>query len=219
MPDREAVELFLQEASEHLQYLREYVGVLQEITPKREDMERLYIAAHTLSGTSGSYGYTKFSEVAGKLAHGCQYALNAPLGEDLHGPLTEFLSDGISVLETDLLEISDTGNENVEDISVFKERYRFAFPTEPPPLNLAQPEPPERFASTEDREPPVAAATGSYFDALPGDDEVPGEILEFFQPEAEEHLQVVSDCLISLEGNNNPEEINKLFRAIHTVKG
>ena len=38
-PDREAVELFLQEASEHLQYLREYVGVLQEITPKREDME------------------------------------------------------------------------------------------------------------------------------------------------------------------------------------
>ena len=97
-PDREAVELFLQEASEHLQYLREYVGVLQEIEPKREDMERLYISAHTLSGTSGSYGYTKFSEVAGKLAHVFQYALNASLGEDLHGPLTEFLSDGISVL-------------------------------------------------------------------------------------------------------------------------
>jgi len=47
---------------------------------------------------------------------------------------------------------------------------------------------------------------------------VPDEILEFFQPEAEEHLQVVSDCLISLEGNNNPEEINKLFRAIHHGK-
>ena len=78
-PDREAVELFLQEASEHLQYLREYVGVLQEIEPKREDMERLYISAHTLSGTSGSYGYTKFSEVAGKLAHVFQYALNASL--------------------------------------------------------------------------------------------------------------------------------------------
>ncbi|HXX99746.1 MAG TPA: response regulator, partial [Candidatus Limnocylindrales bacterium] len=61
--------------------------------------------------------------------------------------------------------------------------------------------------------------TGSYFDALPTDDEVPDEILEFFQPEAEEHLQIVSDCLLSLEGNNNPEEINRLFRAIHTVKG
>jgi chemotaxis protein histidine kinase CheA len=39
-----------------------------------------------------------------------------------------------------------------------------------------------------------------------------------FQPEAEEHLQIVSDCLLSLETNHSPEEINKLFRAIHTVR-
>jgi chemosensory pili system protein ChpA (sensor histidine kinase/response regulator) len=137
----------------------------------------------------------------------------------LHGPLTEFLSDGISLLENDLLEISDTGKENLEDIAAFKERYRFAFPTEPPPLNYPQPEARGRFTDEIPNENAVAAATGSYFDALPTDDEVPDEILEFFQPEAEEHLQIVSDCLISLEGNNNPEEINKLFRAIHTVKG
>ena len=218
MPDHEAVELFLQEASEHLQYLREYVSVLQEISPRREDLERLYISAHTLSGTSASYGFPRFSEIASKLAHVFQYAMNAPLGDDLHGPLTEFLSDGISVLETDLLEISDTGKESFDDIAAFKERYRFAFPTEPPPLNLPQAQSyPSPAAAPE--ETVVAAATGSYFDALPVDDEVGDEILEFFQPEAEEHLQVVSDCLISLEGNNNPEEINKLFRAIHTVKG
>jgi chemosensory pili system protein ChpA (sensor histidine kinase/response regulator) len=228
MPDREAVELFLQEASEHLQYLREYVGVLQEVSPRREDMERLFIAAHTLKGTSASYGFPRFSELAGKLAHVFQYALNAPLGDDLHGPLTEFLSDGISLLENSLLEISDNGQENIEDIAAFKERYRFAFPPEPPPLNLAVPSTNE-YAIAQDK--PIASAvdldpmplqtglTGSYFDALPSDDEVPDEILEFFQPEAEEHLQVVSDCLLSLEGNNNPEEINRLFRAIHTVKG
>ncbi len=217
--DREAVELFLQEASENLQYLREYVSVLQDVEPRREDLERLYISAHTLSGTSASYGFPRFSEIAGKLAHVFQYALNATLGSDLHGPLTEFLSDGISLLETVLLEISDTGKESIDDIAVFKERYRFAFPTEPPPLNLSQPEVRERFVVEELDGPITAAATGSYFDALPLDEEVPDEILEFFQPEAEEHLQVVSDCLISLEGNNNPEEINKLFRAIHTVKG
>ncbi len=137
MPDREAIEMFLQEASEHLQYLREYVSVLQEISPRKEDLERLYISAHTLSGTSASYGFPRFSEIAAKLAHVFQYALNAPLGDDLHGPLTEFLSDGISLLETDLLEISDTGKESIEDIAAFKERYRFAFPTEPPPLNLS----------------------------------------------------------------------------------
>jgi chemosensory pili system protein ChpA (sensor histidine kinase/response regulator) len=215
MPDREAVEVFLQEASEHLQYLREYVSVLQEVDPRREDLERLYIAAHTLAGTSGSYGFPRFSEVAGKLAHVFQYAQNATLGDDLHGPLTEFLSDGISVLETDLLEISDTGEETVEDIAAFKERYRFAFPVESAPPSYAPPAAPADEAVAE----PEVAFTGSYFDFLPADDDVPDEILEFFQPEAEEHLQVVSDCLISLEGNNNPDEINRLFRAIHTVKG
>ena len=221
MPDREAVEMFLQEAAEHLQYLREYVSVLQEIAPRREDLERLYISAHTLSGTSASYGFPRFSEIASKLAHVFQYALNATLGDDLHGPLTEFLSDGISLLETDLLEISDTGKENIEDIAAFKERYRFAFPTEPPPLNYPERQGYEPVEAADAQQEPevVAAATGSYFDALPEDDEVAAEILEFFQPEAEEHLQVVSDCLLSLEGNNNPEEINKLFRAIHTVKG
>jgi len=219
MPDREAVEMFLQEAAEHLQYLREYVSVLQEISPRREDLERLYISAHTLSGTSASYGFPRFSEIGAKLAHVFQYALNASLGDDLHGPLTEFLSDGISLLETDLLEISDTGKESVDDIAAFKERYRFAFPTEPPPLNYPQPQAYAEPGKALAKETVVSAATGSYFDALPVDDEVAEEILEFFQPEAEEHLQVVSDCLISLEGNNNPEEINKLFRAIHTVKG
>jgi len=217
--EREGVELFLQEASEHLQYLREYVSVLQEVEPRHEDLERLYIAAHTLGGTSASYGFPRFSEIAGKLAHVFQYSLNATLGSDLHGPLTEFLSDGISLLENDLLEISDTAKENLEDIAAFKERYRFAFPTEPPPLNYSQPDSRGHFAAEAEEEPIAAAATGSYFDALPVDDEVAEEILEFFQPEAEEHLQIVSDCLISLEGNNNPEEINKLFRAIHTVKG
>jgi len=119
-PDREAVELFLQEASDHLQYLREYVSVLQEVEPRREDLERLYISAHTLSGTSASYGFPRFSEIAAKLAHIFQYALHAPLGEDLHGPLTEFLSDGISLLETTLLEISDMGQENTEEVAAFK---------------------------------------------------------------------------------------------------
>ncbi len=221
VPEREAVETFLQEAAEHLQCLREYVGVLQDHEPRREDVERLYISAHTLSGTSASYGYPRFSEVAAKLAHVFQYALSVSLGSDLHGPLTEFLSDGISLLETDLLEISDTGNEVVDDIAAFKDRYRFAFPVEAARFGIPESaaDLSQGSASADNSEIAEAAETGSYFDSLPTDDEVPEEILEFFQPEAEEHLQIVSDCLISLEGSNNPEEINKLFRAIHTVKG
>jgi len=218
-PQREGMELFLQEASEHLQYLREYVGVLQEIGPRHEDLERLYIAAHTLGGTSASYEFPGFAEIASKLSHVFQYAMNAPLGDDLHGPLAEFLSDAISLLETDLLQISDVGSETIDEIHAFKERYSFAFREAAVKTTYASPAQAAVSSVPATHLVTTASATGSYFDLLPPDDDVPNEILEFFQPEAEEHLQIVSDCLISLEGNNNSEEINKLFRAIHTLKG
>jgi chemosensory pili system protein ChpA (sensor histidine kinase/response regulator) len=217
MPEREAVEVFLQEASEHLQLLREYTSVLQDTEPRREDLERLYIAAHTLAGTSASYGFPHFSQVAGKLAHVYQYAMNATLGAEVHGPLTEFLSDAISLLESDLLEISDTGHECREDVAAFKERYGFAFQGEME--RPAWQEPPAEPAAPPIAEPAEGAATGSYYDALPQDDDVAQEVLDFFVPEADEHLQVISDCLLSLEGTHNPDEVNRLFRAIHTIKG
>ena len=44
-------------------------------------------------------------------------------------------------------------------------------------------------------------------------------MLEFFVPEVEEHIQAVTDCLLSLEANPNPEDIHRLFRAMHTIKG
>src|SRR4029077_14485780 len=100
--NQESLNVFLQEASEHLQFLREYSGILQDPLPRPEDVERLYIAAHTLSGTSASYGFPLFSEIAGRLAHVFQYARNASLGPETQGPLTEFLADAITVLEFDL---------------------------------------------------------------------------------------------------------------------
>ena len=222
-PNRESVEIFLQEASEHLQYLREYSGMLQEPHTKPEDLEKLYIAAHTLAGTSASYGFPQFSEVAAKMAHIFHYAMNATLTADMHGPLTEFISDAISVLEFDLLQISSSGVETVDDITAFKQRYSFAFPAAPSESASASD---NEYGSTSDGSIPrtdqvaqETAAAISYTDNLPKDGEVPDEVLEFFIPEAEEHLQVVTECLLLLEANSTAEDINRLFRAMHTVKG
>src|SRR6202023_1756291 len=70
-------------------------------------------------------------------------------------------------------------------------------------------------------EEPAAAAqpTYSYVDHLPQDSDAPGEVLEFFVPEAEEHLQAFTECLLALEANPNAEDITRLFRSMHTVKG
>ena len=145
-PGQEFVELFLQEASEHLQFLREYSGILQDPYPVPDDVERLYISAHTLGGTSASYGYPLFSEVAGKLAHIFQYAMNATITPDAAGPLVEFISEGIAVLESNLLMISANAIEAVEEINAFKEKYPFAFQQavteqEQQPVEYAAPEP------------------------------------------------------------------------------
>ncbi len=215
-PGQESTELFLQEASENLQYLREYSGLLQEPQTKVEDLERLYIASHTLAGTSASYGFPQFSEVAAKMAHIFHYAMNAALTPDMHGPLTEFISDAISVLEFDLLQISSSGSETSSDIAAFKQRYAFAFPAAPSAEASAD----ERVESVGEGEPiPTIFPGASLADALPQDGEVPDEVLEFFIPEAEEHLQSVTECLLALEGHPNADDINRLFRSMHTVKG
>lgn len=314
----EMIELFLAEASEHLQFLREYSGILQDPYPLYEDIERLYISAHGVAGTGGTYGYEFFQEVAGKLAHIFQYAMNATISPEATAPLVEFIYEAIAVLESDLIMVSASGVESVDDIAAFKQRYPFAFQAPPPAMDApteqphapapearpaAAPEqarpatpsvpssappaaPPMRRAT--DRVPsaqptaapvaptaaPVAAAPNTaklpasstpLADAAPPaaparlpisaqppvspqpvpapqlspapkppaaakisidrvpelevDDPIPAEVLEFFVPEVEEHLQAITDCLLALEANPNTEDIHRLFRAMHTIKG
>lgn len=239
-PGAEFVEVFLQEASEHLQFLREYSGILQDPYPVPEDIHRLYISSHTLEGSSGSYGYPLFREIASKLSHIFQYAMNAVIAPDASAPLVEFISEAIAVLESDLLMISANGVENGEEIAAFKERYPFAFdPVQAAPeaaeeyvapvtlratpelplaelhaISQVQPEP-----LTESSVQSAPVLDRSELPDLEPDGEVPAEILEFFVPEAEEHLQVVQECLLALESSSDPETINRLFRAMHTVKG
>ncbi|HEY2170142.1 MAG TPA: response regulator [Candidatus Angelobacter sp.] len=220
------MEIFLQEASERLQFLREYSGILQDAYPRQEDVERLHIAAHTLAGTSASYGFPLFAEISGKLAHIFQYAMNATIAADAAGPLVEFISEAVALLESDLIMISTNGVESGEDIGIFKQRYPFAFQTS------AVPQQEERLQPTSSGSTSAAAAEKSDsileasapvaeipYEPLPADGEVPAEVLEFFVPEAEEHLQVITHCLLSLETNPSSEQIHRLLRAMHTVKG
>src|SRR3954471_14136542 len=154
------IEVFLQEASEHLQFLREYSGLLQDPYPVPEDVERLYISAHTLTGTSASYGFPLFSEVADKLSHVFQYAMHASVGEEAAAPLVEFISEAVAVLESNLILISTNGVENTDDINAFKVKYPFAFTMTPQPEyhHPAAPESQEQIA----HEAPKAIADQIY---------------------------------------------------------
>jgi chemosensory pili system protein ChpA (sensor histidine kinase/response regulator) len=218
----ESLELFLQEASEHLQFLREYSSAIAEPATEPELLERLYFAAHTLTGTSAGYGFSEFADVSSKMAHIFQYAQKANLAPETHAPLSGFLADAVVVLECDLLQISSDGTEASDEIEGFRQRYAFAFP----PAEAAAPaseEAGDLVGVADD-----ASASGVYgadetarpfSEQLPADGEVPAEILEFFVPETEEHLLAVTECLLAIEGRPNAEETNRLFRAMHTIKG
>src|SRR5579871_969206 len=269
------LEVFLQEASEHLQFLREYSSVLQDPYPAAQDLERLYVAAHTLVGSSGLYQFKLFAEVSSKLAHIFQYAINAGISQEASGPLVEFIYEGIAVLESDLLMISTNGVESEDEFQGFREKYPYAFQSteaakEPEPVAAPDPErhpmPPASWepeplvheaqeqhqvalptfdeptqvleeasqtvapvvmkpvvAEPAPAAPPLPAATVAtsqrampvrkaeppkiQIPDLAPDDEVPAEVLEFFDPEVEEHITAVTDCLLSLETHPNPADI------------
>ncbi len=215
--DSNSLEQFLQDASERLQFLREYAALPVEPTSTSDDLARLYDAAHELSESASRWGYPLFSDIAGRLAHVFQYARKAQLSPDTYGPLTEFLADAISVLEFDLLQISSDGSETADDIAAFKHRYAFAFGGAP-----ASPSAPgddlSAGAGMEARDSQPLSES-NLADDLPEDDDVPREVLDFFIPEAEEHLQIATQCLLGLESTPDAEEIHRLFRSVHTIKG
>jgi chemosensory pili system protein ChpA (sensor histidine kinase/response regulator) len=218
------LDLFSQAAFEQLQFLREYAGVLLDPYPAPEAIEHLGHSAQMLAESTAQYGIPLFCEVAGKLVHLFQYALNTTLSPESCAPIVDFVYDAVALLESDLLHLSTNGAEAEDDIQAFKEKYPFAFQT-------AAQEPEADSGAAQDDPPAVEAPADSTLEAqneetafpeeepFPEDSEVPAEILEFFVPEAEEHLQAVTECLLELEANPKPEIIHRLFRAMHTVKG
>jgi len=216
----EFIEVFLEEASQHLQYLREYCNILQDPYPVPAELDRLYVAAHTLVGSSAMYGYPLFSEVSSKLAHIFQYAMNASISAEASGPLVEFISEAVAVLESDLLMISSDHAEAQDEIDAFRQKYPFAFQgATTVKANDGQEE--TAAGVSAQTHPEIAEPSGDDLLSpdLPPDGEVAGEVMEFFVPEAEEHLQTVTDCLLALEANPRSEDIHRLFRAMHTIKG
>ena len=215
--DSNSLEQFLQDASERLQFLREYAALPVEPTSTSDELARLYDAAHELAESSGRWGFPLFSDISGRLAHIFQYARKAQLSPDTYGPLTEFLADAISVLEFDLLQISSGGSETADDIAAFKHRYAFAFGGAPVSPSALQDEMPAG-AGLQAQDSAVLSDS-NLADDLPEDDDVPREVLDFFIPEAEEHLQIATQCLLGLESTPDTEEIHRLFRSVHTIKG
>jgi hypothetical protein len=152
---------------------------------------------------------SRVREVSGKLAHIFQYAMNATIAADASGPLVEFISKPWPCSSPTCCSSATPAAKRWRTSTPSRRSFAFQAPVVAAPESEAAP------AETAEAVPAPRRWRSKIFRRIA----TFPEILEFFVPEAEEHSAGGHRVLLALEANPNSEDINRLFRAMHTIKG
>jgi chemosensory pili system protein ChpA (sensor histidine kinase/response regulator) len=193
--DRQAlVSIFTAEASDNLEKLSSAVAGTTSDTdtpPTSEALHQLFIVAHSLKGAAALYGFETSSALAGILEKAFEEAREHPAHE--WSALVPLTREILGRLRQQVQLIQRTGAEEPSSLDDLRSLY--------PPI--------ARFMPAGD------GPSESYL--LPMLD---SEVFTYFSPEAQEYLETITASLLELE--KDPEEvgeIQRLFRAVHTLKG
>ncbi len=191
--DRQAlVSIFTAEASDGLDKLSAAVTPpTSDSSPEPDVMHQLFIVAHSLKGAAALYGYETASALAGILEKAFEQAVAAPPRE--WPSLVPLVRELVERLRRHLVLIQQTGAEERGSLDDLPGRFPDAI----------------RFMQA------VDALPDSYL--IP---ELEPEVCGYFIPEAQEYLETITSSLLELE--KDPEEVGelqRLFRAVHTLKG
>jgi chemosensory pili system protein ChpA (sensor histidine kinase/response regulator) len=217
MADRRERELmlgiFLMEAWDTAGALEEGLSQLAgDDAPSAETLAPLVVLAHRLKGSAALYGFPGVSELAGAAERLLQRASVASVEERDRG--AGFLDGLVGMLKEVFDGISAVGVEDAARVGEFKARYPaflVSVPSEAPPAPPMVA--PARAAVPEPVRSPISIALVRFF----ADDR---EVLEYFLPEATEHLETMTTALLAVEGGARDEEtLATVFRAVHTLKG
>ncbi len=216
MADRRERELmlgiFLMEAWDTAGALEEGLGQLAGgDAPSAEELAPLVVLAHRLKGSAALYGFPGVSELAGAAERLLQRASIASAEERARG--AGFLDGLVGLLKEVFDGISAVGVEDAARVGEFKARYP-AFLASVPSEARATPVIPSAPAAVLDPvRSPISTALVRFFTA-------DSEVLEYFLPEAAEHLEAMTTALLAVEGGARDEEtLATVFRAVHTLKG
>lgn len=193
--DRQAlVSIFTAEASDNLEKLSSALAgptADSQASPTAEVLHQLFIVAHSLKGAAALYGFETSSALAGILEKAFEEARENPTqGWSALVPLAKEI---LGRLRNQVQLIQRTGAEQPSSLDDLRSLY--------PPI--------ARFMPSGD------GPSESYL--LP---DLDAEVFTYFSPEAQEYLETITSSLLELE--KDPEEvgeIQRLFRAVHTLKG
>ena len=205
----EIVREFLSEAQEHLSVLNEKLllaenAIKAQIELSNDDLNAMFRAAHTIKGTASFIGLTRVV----KLTHEMETILQQVKTREI--PLTagiiDVLFEGFDVLEALCKSLKESGEEkgDIEDsvrkihaiLNSAPNRDGAPFPSDPPPENAAEHNP-------------------------PAESEINEKYLVQYIIETESNLDSFSERLLTIEKGNVEDSgiINELFRFTHTIKG
>ncbi|MDL0430858.1 Hpt domain-containing protein [Marinobacter sp. TBZ242] len=207
--DDEILEIFIEEAGEVLDTIREYLPMLLRQHDDRTALSEVRRAFHTLKGSGRMVG----ALVVGELAWSVENMLNRVIDGSI------FMNDDIAGL---LEEVTSILPELVEDFEKRRASSRDTSVLEARAKALANGEIPD--AST--MPPSETAATSAEehaSDALQTEDDedtvVDPVLLDIFESETETHLQTLQDFIYAAGDKASVAYTDDLSRALHTLKG
>jgi len=185
--------VFLMEAWDTLAAVEDGLVALGQSPGQAAATEHLGVVTHRLRGSASLSGFPQVAALAAAMEEAVERMAATP-PEDRQA--LEALRSMVASLKTALDVIGDTGAENPEAIAEALSHLVAA-----PPRELGG-ETARRLAELD-----------RFFTDQP-------DVLEYFVPEAVEHLESMAQSLVALEGDASIDaEIAALFRAVHTLKG
>jgi chemosensory pili system protein ChpA (sensor histidine kinase/response regulator) len=212
--EQQMLSVFLMEAWDTLATIEEALG--RDPGPAevmQEWLDPLLVVAHRLGGSAALYGFPEISSLAHTMQEILEQAAHLPL-EDRHRT-HEALSGVVAQIRDALDAVGAAGSDAIGALAAFA-----ADETAP----TAVPSPDTDAALRPDPAPaaPQLPTPGgsALLESLTRFFAENTEILEYFGPEAAEHLETMTDSLLLLEKEGPSKgELGRLFRAVHTLKG
>lgn len=206
--DDEILEIFIEEAGEVLDTIREYLPMLLRQHDDRTALSEVRRAFHTLKGSGRMVG----ALVVGELAWSVENMLNRVIDGSI------FMNDDIATL---LEEVTATLPEVVEDFEKRRPPSRDTSSMEARAHALANGEIPDASTMPPSEPQPDQASQGGLPEAAAEEEEavVDPVLLDIFESETETHLQTLQDFLDAAGDKASVAYTDDLSRALHTLKG
>jgi chemosensory pili system protein ChpA (sensor histidine kinase/response regulator) len=203
--DDEILEIFIEEAGEVLETIREYLPMLLRQHDDRSALSEVRRAFHTLKGSGRMVG----ALVVGELAWSVENMLNRVIDGSI------FMNDDIASLLDDVTAnlpavVEDFENRRAPsvDISGLEARANALANGEIPDASMMP---------AAESEPETGATEAGTGDA--DEEGVDPVLLDIFESETETHLQTLKDFLATAGDKTTVTYTDDLSRALHTLKG